>query len=410
MESQPPSDLTPHRHTRLQAAVLRRNEILVLEVLIDDGRRFWLLPGGGREPGDDNEAAAVAREVREETGLEVIADRLLVEAPAHPDDSTYERYRTFVCRVVQGAAPMTGTRDGIATIRNFRWLRLDGEESWGDEITGDRFLYPQLQVIRATLADSEQRAFPILEHDFRREAIIEPARVVAASPIAPGCVLCFFHEVIERWAAAGSLRVVTHLTSTIGRHAVYEWQNGEQTVALVHPGLGAPLAAIILEELIALGCRAFVACGGAGVLDKEVAPGRLIVPTSAVRDEGTSYHYLPPAREVTINAQAVNAIATTLTAAGVPFQLSKTWTTDAVYRETSRRVAARIAEGCLTVEMEAAALAAVAQFRGVPLGIVLYAGDDVSGLAWDRRVGFNRRDAREALVRLAATSCAALES
>ena len=252
------------------------------------------------------------------------------------------------------------------------------------------------------------RSLPILEYDPRREAIIEPARVVAPIAIAPACVMCFFHEVIARWEAAGSLRLVTQLTSTIGQHAVYEWRSGDQPITLVHPGLGAPLAAIMLEELIALGCRSFVVCGGAGVLDSDVAAGHLIVPTSAVRDEGTSYHYLPPMREVAINADAVDVITATLTAAGVPFRLAKTWTTDAVYRETADRVGARVAEGCLAVEMEVAALAAVAQFRDVPLGAMLYGGDDVSGLTWDRRAHFDRGAAREALVRLAAAACAAI--
>jgi len=249
---------------------------------------------------------------------------------------------------------------------------------------------------------------PLLEYDPGRDAVIEPTRVVAPIAIAPACVLCFFHEVISRWEANGSLRLVTHLTSTIGRHAVYEWHNGDEPITLVHPGLGAPLAAMLLEELIALGCRAFVVCGGAGVLDKDVAAGHLIVPSAAVRDEGTSYHYVPPAREIMINASAVTTITATLAARDVPFRLAKTWTTDAVYRETAQRVSARKAEGCLAVEMEVAALAAVAQFRSVPLGAILYGGDDVSGLTWDRREHLDRAAAREALARLAASACIAL--
>src|SRR6185312_9792349 len=167
---------------------------------------------------------------------------------------------------------------------------------------------------------------PLLEYDPGRDAVIEPTRVVAPIAIAPACVLCFFHEVISRWEANGSLRLVTHLTSTIGPHAVYEWHNGDEPITLVHPGLGAPLAAMLL--------------------------GQLIVPSAAVRDEGTSYHYVPPAREIMINASAVTTITATLAARDVPFRLAKTWTTDAVYRETAQRVSARKAEGCLAVEME----------------------------------------------------------
>ena len=77
-------------------------------------------------------------------------------------------------------------------------------------------------------------------------------------------------------------------------------------------------------------------------------------------------------------------------------------------RQTAQRVSARSAEGCLVVEMELAALAAVARFRSVPRGAILYAGDDVSGLTWDRREHFDRGAAREALVRPAAAACLAI--
>jgi uridine phosphorylase len=250
--------------------------------------------------------------------------------------------------------------------------------------------------------------FPIFEHDDISAAVIEPQAVVSPIAIAPCCVLCFFDEVIARLDQEDSLRLVTHLRTTMGRHPIYEWRRGEQVVTIVHPGLGGPLVAIVLEELIALGCRAFVACGGAGLLDKQAATGGLVVPVSAIRDEGTSYHYVPPSREVVASLAAVQAIERTLAAAGVAYRLGKTWTTDAVYRETAGTVAARRAEGCLTVEMEAAALMAVAQFRGVPLGQILYGGDDVSGLEWDRREAVDRTSIRERVVQLAADACAVL--
>jgi len=160
-----------------------------------------------------------------------------------------------------------------------------------------------------------------------------------------------------------------------------------------------------VEEVIAAGCRKFVACGGAGVLDREIAVGHVIVAASAVRDEGTSYHYLPPGREVAASPEAVAAIEKVLAARGVPSITAKTWTTDAFYRETQEKVALRRSEGCLTVEMEAAAFFAVAQFRGVTFGQILYGGDDVSGCDWDSRTWQGRRDVREALFHLAAEAC-----
>src|SRR5215831_18245432 len=153
----------------------------------------------------------------------------------------------------------------------------------------------------------------------------------------------------------------------------------------------------------------FMACGSAGVLDPQIAAGHLIIPTVAVRDEGTSYHYLPPSREVEATPRAVDALVQTLTATNVPFRLGKTWTTDGVFRETPAKIALRTTEGCLTVEMEAAALFAVAQFRQVALGQLLYGEDDVSGLTWDRRrEALDRPAVREKLLRLAAEACLAM--
>jgi uridine phosphorylase len=169
--------------------------------------------------------------------------------------------------------------------------------------------------------------------------------------------------------------------------------------------MGAPLAAAILEETIALGCRNFIACGGAGVLDRSIALGHLLVPTSAVRDEGTSYHYLPPGREVEPTPAAVTAIERVLARHQVEYLLVKTWTTDGVFRETRTRTALRRSEGCLGVEMEAAALFAVARFRNVKIGQILYGGDNLDSEAWDSRGWQRHWTIREKLVELAAEAC-----
>jgi purine-nucleoside phosphorylase len=92
----------------------------------------------------------------------------------------------------------------------------------------------------------------------------------------------------------------------------------------------------------------------------------------------------------------------------VPYIVGKTWTTDAFYRETPGKVARRREEGCLTVEMEAAAFFAVARFRDVDFGQILYGGDDVSGEAWDTRRWNQRSSVREELFWLSVEACLAL--
>lgn len=250
--------------------------------------------------------------------------------------------------------------------------------------------------------------FPILEHDPSPDALIEPSRLISPIDIPRHCILCFFQDVIAALRERGLLRVAYTLGSEMGPNPVYTIEVGGRPLALMHPGVGAPLAAAFTDELIALGCRAFIACGGAGVLARDLVVGHIVVPDSAVRDEGTSYHYLPPSREVAPSPEAVVAIEATLQRHAVPYITGKTWTTDAFYRETAARVVRRRAEGCLTVEMEAAALFAVGRFRGVAVGQLLYSGDDLSGEAWDGREWRDRSSIRERLFWLAAEACLAL--
>jgi uridine phosphorylase len=191
-------------------------------------------------------------------------------------------------------------------------------------------------------------------------------------------------------------------------HVFYELEVDGQRLALFHPGVGAPVAAGMLEIAIALGCSRFIACGGAGVLDRSTPVGRIVVPQAAVRDEGTSYHYLPPSREIEASAAGVAAIDRTLQKHDLDYVVTKTWTTDAPYRETPAKVDRRRSEGCATVEMEAAAFFAVARFRGVTLAQMLYAGDDVSGEDWDHRDWANQRSVREDLFWLAVEACLSL--
>jgi len=247
--------------------------------------------------------------------------------------------------------------------------------------------------------------YPILDFDPSRGAIIEPSRIVRPIDVPEHCVLCFFRDVIEKLGRRPDARLLSERTWECGSYPLYELDLDGRRLAAFHMPVGAPLAVGMLEELIALGCRKFIACGGAGVLDKEIAVGRILVPTMAVRDEGTSYHYLPPSREVAASPEAVAAIEAILKDRGIDYLEVKTWTTDAPYRETPAMVARRRAEGCLTVEMEAAAFFAVARFRGVILAQMLYAGDDVSAADWDTRDWVSRASVRDRLFSLAAEAC-----
>ncbi len=247
--------------------------------------------------------------------------------------------------------------------------------------------------------------FPILEFDPDREAIINP-KLFAKKIDFPQCaVACFFQDIIYKTVKENKLKPITSQSSEMGPLPVYEITVNGKKVAFFHPGLGAPYAAAFIEEIIAYGVQCVIACGGAGSLLPDIKCTHIIVPTSAVRDEGTSYHYLPPAREVSPGKKALDVLKGVLNSHDYNYLAGKTWTTDAVYRETKDKIKRRALEGCLTVEMEAAAMFAVGQFRNVEIAQILYAGDDVSSDTWDPR-GWNERGSiRETLFNIALETC-----
>jgi uridine phosphorylase len=247
---------------------------------------------------------------------------------------------------------------------------------------------------------------PLLEFDPSRESVIEPSRIIPSIDMPLHCVICFFQDVIAELRETSGAREISVRSSELGSHPIYEINFENNRLAVFHPGVGAALGVALLEEVIALGCRKFIACGGAGVLDRGLPVGHIMVPTSAIRDEGCSYHYLPPAREAHPSPLALAAIEQTLKAAGHHYTTGKTWTTDAYYRETRAKVEARKTEGCMTVDMEASAFFAAAEFRGVEFAQLLYSGDDLSG-EWDPRE-WTRHSVRKQLFELAARACLSL--
>lgn len=256
--------------------------------------------------------------------------------------------------------------------------------------------------------------YPILEFDINREAKLEPTQKINNNNnydkilLPEYCVITFFKRVIEMKKELGELNQVSCLASESLDIPIYETKYNDKQICLVLGCLGAAGVAYELEQLIALGCNKFIVCGGAGVLQKDISVGHIIIPCTAVRDEGLSYHYIEPSREISCRKETVKKIELQLQQENIPYIKGKTWTTDAIFRETRDKIALRVAEGCLTVEMECAALLAVSQFRNVELGQLIYSGDDLSNVIWDGRQCVDRAQIREELVNLSLRICTEL--
>ncbi len=155
-------------------------------------------------------------------------------------------------------------------------------------------------------------------------------------------------------------------------------------------GVGAPATAVLQEDLAALGVRAFFAIGTAGGLARDIGSGDLVLCDGAVRDEGTSHHYLPAGVKVGPDPSLLERTAAALTARKLAFHIGASWTTDAPYRETRREVEHYSGQGVLTVDMEAAALFAVGDALGLAVAAGLVVADHYDGDRWRLDVDANR--------------------
>ena len=163
-------------------------------------------------------------------------------------------------------------------------------------------------------------------------------------------------------------------------------------------GVGASIAVLTLEELIALGITEFVNLGTAGALQETIGIGDIVICDRAIRDEGTSYHYLPAARYAHASPNLTNRLSVAFEAKGLTAHRGASWTTDAPYRETIEELRGYRAEGVLSVEMEASALFAVGEYRGVSVSSIFAISDILSEADWVP--GFHAPEVAEGLRRV----------
>ena len=147
-------------------------------------------------------------------------------------------------------------------------------------------------------------------------------------------------------------------------------------------GFGAPVAAILMEHLVAMGVRRFVSMGSAGGLDPGHRIGDVVLCTAAIRDEGLSHHYLPAAKWAHPDPELTAELAAALHGRGIAHTAGPAWTIDTPYQETAAEVRQYRSEGVAAVEMEAAALFTVGAVRGAAVASAFAVSDVVDPDAW----------------------------
>lgn len=227
---------------------------------------------------------------------------------------------------------------------------------------------------------------PLLEHPLDAPTAFTPEALIAAvragrglvrESVPPICVLEFDGDLTDWLVAAGHARACKDWACF---HTVMHTIDVDGTdCGIVARTIGGPYAVLVAEQLRASGAKIVLGLTSAGRVAGSLPVPSVVVVQEAIRDEGTSYHYLPPGDSVRASRELVANLADEIAVLGLPVCCGRVWTTDAPYRETQQQLDEHAANGVLAVEMQAASLLAFSKARGTPVGVVALVTNAVDG-------------------------------
>ena len=224
------------------------------------------------------------------------------------------------------------------------------------------------------------------EFDENKTAIINPDSYETKIPNFPKIgITCFSKKLMDRIVEVFKGEKIAEVRNANGETPVYKIRYEGNDIALFTSRVGAPACTVAYEELIAMGLEKLIMFGTCGALYKNINDLAIIIPTAAIRDEGTSYHYVRSSEEIDVNKKYREEFKEILKNRNISSTEGKVWTTDAPYRETEAKKERRKEQGCICVDMECSAMAAVAEFRNKELFQYFYAADNLDGAEWEER-------------------------
>lgn len=214
------------------------------------------------------------------------------------------------------------------------------------------------------------------------EEIIKAEMFTVGQKRLPEIAICIFKkELIDYIEQNDSFKEYSFIDVCGETVKIYVTNVNETEVAIYRTYTGGPATVAMMEELYSRGVNKFIIFGSCGKLTSNLKKGAFIVPTYAYRDEGTSYHYLPVSDFVEV--ESAKELAEIFEKEEVSYELTKTWTTDALFKETKEKMKNRVECGCNVVEMECASVMAVAKSRGFKAYQFLYTDDTLESEKWD---------------------------
>ncbi|WP_125590681.1 nucleoside phosphorylase [Companilactobacillus jidongensis] len=225
--------------------------------------------------------------------------------------------------------------------------------------------------------------------DHQKDEIIQATQIFEPIDDFPDTIIApFFGDLFRKFVQDNNLEKIIDLGTINGNMNVYRYNFNGINLGLVLAPIGAPSCVARLEELLALGAKHFITFGTCGVLNNNIERGQLVIPTNAIRDEGTSYHYQPASDEISLNTLDIQTMENAFNKQTIPFIEGKTWTTDAFYRETTKKFTERKNSGCDFVDMETSAIIAWSKFRKVSAYPFFTTADNLDSSKWDQRSDF----------------------
>lgn len=220
---------------------------------------------------------------------------------------------------------------------------------------------------------------PLLDHPLEEETLFHPAELVEAvrrqrGPGRGGLpllgVLDFDGDLIDKLEARGELERCDswHCFHT----EMWLWPAGNPLCGIVARTIGGPFTVLVAEQMAVGGMGAVVGLASAGRIGRDLPLPGIVVAEEAVRDEGTSLHYLPPSETVAADVELTGKLANAVESVGLPVRRGLVWTTDAPYRETASQIERWTRRGVLAVEMQAASLFAFGRRQGFPTALVAH--------------------------------------
>ncbi|HEL0710744.1 TPA: nucleoside phosphorylase [Streptococcus equi subsp. zooepidemicus] len=233
----------------------------------------------------------------------------------------------------------------------------------------------------------------LTQFDPEYQAIINPKDLVAEIDNFPKTVVtCFARATFNRVLNALPHRLIATTSVANLDIPIYELDVKGHKLGFFNSYVGAAGCVGVLEDIIAMGMKRLLVFGTCGVLDATISENSIIIPTSAIRDEGTSYHYQPASHDIAVNQAYLTRAIDVLEQHSQTYTLGKTWTTDGIYRETRDKMIQRKQEGAICVDMECSAIAALAAFRQLEHFQFFYSADNLDADTWDARSLANEAD------------------